>query len=616
MPARLNVQIRKVMLGVMLGGVGLFLCLGAGSLPVSRAQPAGTPEPAAAQPLTFTYSPIVANLIAQVQSAKVYSYTARLSGDVPIVVGGQTVTLTTRHTNSGLPIQQATQYVYEQLQAAGLSVSYHTWTACGTSGRNVIGVITGTVTPSEIVLITAHLDDMPSPGRAPGADDNASGSVGVLLAAQLMRGVTAGFERTLRFVLFTGEEQGLCGSGAYAAAVLAAGDHIVAVYNLDMIAWDGTGGPIANLYTRNPSNSGYAADLAIAGVFTNVVQAYGLSGALVPDIISNGMGSSDHASFWAKGYPAILAIEDYPDDFNPNYHAINDTLSHINLTYYTNYVKASVGAVAHLARLSNVTLTVTTTGTGQGVVSAAYGSGAGLLPGPAQLSSQVITNIVPGTIITLTAVPSTTSVFAGWSGAVTGLTNPATVTMNADKVAAATFTIETVTYLSPFNTGQWYTFGAGCGGVYFTSTGSIEAITLTARYVYPGSLGGGLPRRYDIEQYGGDTYQAQVQLCYNHDDLTAAGIPLESEGNLHAYHYSTGSWVECSTVDTANNTVTASPATLAGVWGLGISTNKPNAVTLQKLSASAHDDSNGLVFFAALFALLGLGLGASLTRRV
>jgi hypothetical protein len=193
MPARLNVQIRKVMLSIMLGGIGLFLCLGAGSLPVSRAQPVGTPEPAAAPPLTFTYSPIVANLIAQVQSAKVYSYTARLSGDVPIVVGGQTVTLTTRHTKSGLPIQQATQYVYEQLQAAGLGVIYHTWTACGTSGRNVIGVITGTVTPSEIVLITAHLDDMPSSGRAPGADDNASGSVGVLLAAQLMRGVTAGF---------------------------------------------------------------------------------------------------------------------------------------------------------------------------------------------------------------------------------------------------------------------------------------------------------------------------------------------------------------------------------------------------------------------------------------
>jgi hypothetical protein len=304
----------------------------------------------APQPFAFTYSPVVADLIAQVQPAEVYSYTARLSGDAPIVVDGQTVTLTTRHTESGLPIQRAMQYAYEQLQAVGLSVSYHTWTACSTSGRNVVGVITDTVAPDEIVLITAHLDDLPSTGRAPGADDNASGSVGVLLAAQLMHGAAAGFERTLRFVLFTGEEQGLCGSGAYADAVLAAGDNIVAVYNLDMIAWDDSGDPIVNLYTRRPDNSGYAADLAIAGVFTNVVQTYGLSDALVPVIISSGDDGSDHASFWDKGYPAILAIEDDVDDFNDYYHTRNDNLTHINLTYFTNYVKASVGAAAHLAR--------------------------------------------------------------------------------------------------------------------------------------------------------------------------------------------------------------------------------------------------------------------------
>jgi Zn-dependent M28 family amino/carboxypeptidase len=306
----------------------------------------------AAQPLAFTYSPVVANLIAQVQSAEVYSYTARLSGAAPIVVGGQTITLTTRHTKSGLPIQQATQYAYEQLQASGLSVSYHTWTDCSTSGRNVIGVITGTVTPDEIVLMTAHLDDMPSSGRAPGADDNASGSVGVLLAAQMMHGVTAGFDRTLRFVLFTGEEQGLCGSEAYAAAVSAAGDNIVAVYNLDMIAWDGMGGPTLRLHTRTTGQAGYAADLAIAGVFTNVVSAYGLGGSLTPIISADGEDASDHASFWDKNYPAILAIEDDVDDFNDYYHTSNDNLTHINWTYFTNYVKASVGTVAHLAHPS------------------------------------------------------------------------------------------------------------------------------------------------------------------------------------------------------------------------------------------------------------------------
>ena len=107
-----------------------------------------------------------------------------------------------------------------------------------------------------------------------------------------------------------------------------------------------------------------------------------------------------------------------------------------------------------------------------------------------------------------------------------------------------------------------------------------------------------------------------MQLHYTDDDLAAAGISSGDEGNLHAYHYEDGSWVEYSTVDPVNNTVTAGPVTaLDGVWGLGITGNKPTAVTMQDLSASAHGESNGLVFFAALLALLGLGLGAAYFTR-
>ena len=57
------------------------------------------------------------------------------------------------------------------------------------------------------MLIVAHLDDMPATGAAPGADDNASGSVGVMIASEIMRDYQ--FERTVRFIFFTGEEQGL-----------------------------------------------------------------------------------------------------------------------------------------------------------------------------------------------------------------------------------------------------------------------------------------------------------------------------------------------------------------------------------------------------------------------
>ncbi len=305
---------------------------------------AQTPE----APADFTYDPQAAGMLAQVVSTTVYNYDAQLSGEVAAVIGGEAYTFTTRNTNSGAPLQKATEFVYEHLQRQGLTASYHAWSNCGTSGRNVVGVLTGTLTPNEIVLITAHLDDVPSSGRAPGADDNASGSVGVMLAAEIMSQYH--FERTVRFVFFTGEEQGLCGSEVYADDVQATGDNIVAVYNMDMIAYDSTGSPTLRLHTRTTSNPGYPGDLAIAGVFTNVVNTYGLSGALTPIIDPDGENRSDHSPFWDVGYPAILAIEDDDADFNDYYHTIDDNLSHINLTYFTNFVKASVGTAAHLAK--------------------------------------------------------------------------------------------------------------------------------------------------------------------------------------------------------------------------------------------------------------------------
>lgn len=84
--------------------------------------------------------------------------------------------------------------------------------------------------------------------RAPGADDDASGVVGVMTAAEIL--APHPFQRTLRFVIFTGKEQGLCGSFAHAHAAVDAGENIVAVLNPDMIAWDADDDPILRLHTH------------------------------------------------------------------------------------------------------------------------------------------------------------------------------------------------------------------------------------------------------------------------------------------------------------------------------------------------------------------------------
>ena len=79
----------------------------------------------------------------------------------------------------------------------------------------------------------------PATDPAPGADDDGSGAAAVLAAAQCLRELLdAGNTptRTMRFVLFNAEEQGLVGSKVYARAAAAAGDRIAGVLQMDMIA--------------------------------------------------------------------------------------------------------------------------------------------------------------------------------------------------------------------------------------------------------------------------------------------------------------------------------------------------------------------------------------------
>ncbi|MBI4672410.1 MAG: M20/M25/M40 family metallo-hydrolase [Chloroflexi bacterium] len=301
-------------------------------------------------PIPFAYSPQVAQMIAGVQQSQVYSYTGYLSGKFPLTVGGESFTLKTRNTYYPAYGNKATQYEYEFLQGAGLAVSYQDWYDAywDVSGRNVIGEIRGATRPNEIVLISAHLDDMPIRAVAPGADDNASGSVGVMMAASRLAGHT--FERTIRFVFFTGEEDGYLGSYAYAQQSVARNENIVGVFNMDMLGWDGNNDGLLLLHIRKTTNpAGSAADRAIAEVLTQVVSVYGLNG-LAPRIRADGESESDHSSFWDQGIPAVLAIEDdWIYEENPYYHTQSDTIETLNMPFFTNYVKAVVGTAAHLA---------------------------------------------------------------------------------------------------------------------------------------------------------------------------------------------------------------------------------------------------------------------------
>ncbi len=314
-----------------------------------------TPRTSGAIPTTPLYDPLVTDLLTQITDSTLSDYVGGLSGEWTVLVGGQPYLLTTRHSYSGEPVAKAAQYVYEYMQARGYDVSYHDYWLSGYALRNVAGEKQGLVHPDQIFLLTAHLDsraaDWPH-NPAPGADDNASGSAALLVAADLLADLD--FAYTIRIVFFTGEEQGRYGSYHYALDAANAGEDILGVLNLDMIAWDAEGEPDLDLHSHL---SGYEDDSdKLADLFVAVVDVYGLD--LKPQIVENGTIFSDHSRFWDRGYAAILAIEDYynayespaePRDWNANYHTANDRLNTLNLAYFCEYARAGMATFIHLA---------------------------------------------------------------------------------------------------------------------------------------------------------------------------------------------------------------------------------------------------------------------------
>jgi len=299
------------------------------------------PDPA--EPPEIPVEPI-ADLLPQVDSERLYSLVAQLTGEQEIVTSTETFTLTRRVTYDADAMRKVTQYAYEYFQALGLPVEYHEYAfmSGNKNRRNVIAEQTGIQEPGCIYLLTAHIDsvDAGASNGTAGADDNASGSAAVMLAADLLRQID--FACTLRYTLFTGEEQGMIGSAAYAKTVKSSGEDVRGVVNLDMIAYNSNELPVIELHARDRPG-----DLALAEVFAGVAATYQLN--LLPEIRPFGMRRSDHASFWDQGFDAIMASED-KDDFTPHYHQKTDRLDTLDMVYYTEFTRAAIAAAAHLAR--------------------------------------------------------------------------------------------------------------------------------------------------------------------------------------------------------------------------------------------------------------------------
>jgi len=291
---------------------------------------------------------VVQEMVAKVKSNKLENYNGSLSGEWEVDIGGTPYTIMTRYTLTDQPIKKATRFAYEHFQSIGLPTSYHTYNMPldGKEKRNVIAEQKGITHPEKIVLLTAHLDSTGggTPWTlAPGSDDNASGSAAVMHIAKILKDYVFGC--SIRYTLFTGEEQGLYGSAAYAELMNDLNKNIQGVLNMDMVAYNTIGSaPTIEIHTRS-SNTG---DLAIANLFADVIPAYDID--LIPYIRQDSLSFSDHAPFWWHGYSAILTIEDW-GDHTPYYHTTDDQLETLNKPYYKEFTKAALGTIAHMGCL-------------------------------------------------------------------------------------------------------------------------------------------------------------------------------------------------------------------------------------------------------------------------
>ena len=205
---------------------------------------------------------------------------------------------------------------------------------------NVIAIQRGTEFPDEYIIIAAHYDHPDGPG----ADDNASGTSGVLECARILS--QHQFKRTILYIPFNGEERWMVGSYPYVEKCAREDMNILGVFDMDMIGfWPGPEyGPVT-MY------SGYSyISERLFDYYQNVANLY------IPEIptyrfTAKDSYGGDHMCFNIHEYPALYIGDIEYHAQNVHYHHLSDTIgAGVNcFALAQGFVKAVVAAAAELA---------------------------------------------------------------------------------------------------------------------------------------------------------------------------------------------------------------------------------------------------------------------------
>jgi len=247
------------------------------------------------------------------------------------------VSFGSRHSTSTGYVAAA-KFAKEQLAAMGYATRLQEVTLGTAKTRNVIAHKPGSgPNPRRLVIVAAHLDSINLAGGpaapAPGADDNGSGSAGVLEIARAFKDHHAVHD--LRCILFGGEEQGLFGSKHYVARLSAAErSKIEAVVNMDMVG-------SLNSASRSVLLEGAELSQAVIDGLSDAASTYtelAVETSLHPF-------ASDHVPFIEKGISAVLTIEG-ADNTNSTVHSANDKIEKIDYELLLEILRMNVGFIA------------------------------------------------------------------------------------------------------------------------------------------------------------------------------------------------------------------------------------------------------------------------------
>jgi carboxypeptidase Q len=196
--------------------------------------------------------------------------------------------------------------------------------------QNVVAEIRGREKPEDFVVIGAHLDSW---DLGTGALDDGCNVAMLIDAARIIHSSGTIPRRSIRFVLFTGEEQGMLGSAAYAHAHRAELDRMVAAVIFD-------------------SGVGAVTGFSLSGRRDILAAVRNALGPVAPlgatDFTFEADGDTDNLDFLLEGVPTLVANQE-PANYMVNYHAASDTFDKVDITALKHNVAITAVAAFALA---------------------------------------------------------------------------------------------------------------------------------------------------------------------------------------------------------------------------------------------------------------------------